>query len=174
MSSFDVRSPRMVLVNMVTGEARTPQFNPSEFEEKLGTIYAKLTVPGLSHEVQHFINTVNTTYTFELFFHCLDGSGPAGLEAILADRRFLHALTHPRRGGGIERGGAPRVLFIWPKLISLTCRMADLTFTYTMFNSEGAPTAFKVKVVLEEIRDVFVGMDDILAQGTQRSSASPA
>jgi hypothetical protein len=168
---FAVRAPRMVLVNMVTGDARTPQFNPSEFEEKLGATYADLQVPGLSHKVQHFINTENVKYSFDLMYHCLDGSGPDGLAAILEDRKFLYALVHPWRADGIKRGGAPRVLFIWPKLISLTCVVKSLSFKYTMFNLEGSPIAYNAKVELEEIRDVFVGMDDILAQGTQRSPA---
>jgi hypothetical protein len=171
-TDFAVRAPRMVLVNMVTGEARTPQFNPAEFEEKLGATYADLQVPGLSHKVKHFINTENTAYSFELFYHCLDGSGAAGLKAILDDRKFLHALVHPWRSDGIKRGGAPRTLFIWPKLISLTCIVKTLTFKYTMFNQEGSPVAYTAKVELEEIRDVFVGMDDILNLGTQRADAN--
>jgi hypothetical protein len=61
------------------------------------------------------------------------------------------------------------VLFIWPTFISLTCILRNLRFTYTQFNKNGSPIAWKAKITLEEIRDVFVSMEDILALGTLRA-----
>ncbi len=113
-------------------------------------------------------------FTFDLFYHCVDGSGPAGLQAILDDRKFLYSLTHPWRADSIQRGGAPRVLFIWPTFISLTCVITSLSFQYTLFNKQGAPIAYKASVGLEEIRDVFVSMEDILTFGTQRAELGNA
>lgn len=165
---FDEKAPAMTLVNMVTGDARTAQFNPAEFTESINVNYAKLQVPGLSHTRKHYINTDDVKFDLELFYHCLDGSGPEGLNAILEDRKFLYALTHPWRSDSIKRGGAPRVLFIWPTFISLSCVITSLSFTYTMFNKQGRPVAYKAKIGLEEIRDVFVSMEDILTLGTQR------
>lgn len=164
-----VRAPQMILVNTVTGDARSAMFNPDELEEVLGATYAKLTVPGLSHQRKHFVNTDDVQYNFELFYHCLDGSGPDGLKAITDDRKFLYASVHPWRSDSIQRGGAPRMLFIWPKLISLTCVMTKLTFKYTLFNREGDPVAWRAKITLEEIREQFVSMEDILDLGTLRA-----
>lgn len=168
MNPVTLRAPAMTLVNMVTGDARTAQFNPTELEEALGATYAKHQVPGLSHQRKHFINTDDVTFNFELFYHAMSGKA-SDLQAILDDRKFLYALAHPRRAGGISKGGAPRALFIWPTFISLTCVITKLTFKYTHFNSAGSPTRWSARVTLEEIRDEFVGMDDILAQGTQRA-----
>ncbi len=158
----------MTLVNMVTGVARTVQFNPAELEETIGVNYARLVVPGLSHTRKHFVNTDDVKFSFELFSHCLDSGDTklANMLAIREDRRFLYALTHPWRADGIKRGGAPRVLFIWPHLISLTCVVTSLTFKYTLFNKTGAPAAWNARVQLEQIRDEFVGMEDILNEGT--------
>ncbi len=167
-SNFSVKPAPLTLVNMVTGDARTAQFNPEELEESLGVNYARLQVPGLSHTRKHFINTEDVKYSFELFQHCLESgdTGLASMKAIREDRRFLYALTHPWRADGIKRGGAPRVLFIWPKLISLTCVVTQLSFKYSMFNKDGAPVAWRAKVSLEQIRDEFVSMEDILNTGT--------
>lgn len=164
---------RMSLVNLVTGDERVAQYNPEELEEKIGVAFADLQVPGLSHKRSHFLNTENVTFSFELFYSCVNGSGPAGLQAMKEDRKFIYALTHPWRADGIERGGSPRVLFVWPQLVSLTCKVRNVTFRYTSFNKEGAPTRWSAKMELFEIRDAFVGMEDILSQGTERSGFGP-
>lgn len=162
------KAPSMTLVNVITNAFIEAQFNPTEFEEQLGVNYARQTVPGLSHQVKQFINTEDVKYQFELFYQCAD-SGTFGLERMLTARKFLYAACHPWRADGINRGGAPRILFIWPKLISLTCVITSLKFKYTRFNIEGDPVAFTATVGLEEIRDVFVSMEDITDLGTQRS-----
>lgn len=162
------RPPPMVLVNMVTNEALEAQFNPAEFEEVLGANYARQTVPGLSHQVLQFVHTENTKYNFELFFESANG-GPAELKRNLDARIFLQAACHPWRAGGVKRGGAPRLLFIWPKLISLSCVVTGLSFKYTRFNIEDDPVVFTAKVVLEEVRDTIVTMDDVIAYGTRRT-----
>jgi hypothetical protein len=166
--NFAAKPTPMTLVNMVTADSIDAQYNPEELEEAIGVNYARLQVPGLSHTRKHFINTDDVKFTFELASHCLDSgdTGLARMQAIRADRRFLYALTHPWRADGINRGGPPRVLFIWPKLLSLTCVVTSLTFRYTMFNRDGAPVAWRSKLALEEIRDQFVSMEDILARGT--------
>lgn len=170
---FEDRPPsRMTLVNMVTGDSRIAQFNPETFTETIGVNYASMQVPGLSHTRKHFINTEDVKFEFELFFTCLDDVSPSSVAAIAdmdLNRKFLYALTHPWRSDGIRRGGPPRVIFIWPTFITLNCVVRMLAFTYLNFNRYGTPTAFKAKVSLEEIRDVFVSMEDILSLGTQRA-----
>jgi hypothetical protein len=166
--AFDDKAPKMILANMTTGESHEAQFNPEQFNESIGVNYAKLQVPGLSHSRKHFINTEDVKFDFELWYHAVGGTA-ADLATILEHRKFLYALTHPWRADGINRGGPPRVLFIWPTFISLTCVITGLTFNYTQFSKAGAPIAWKAKVTLEEIRDTFVSMEDILSLGTQRA-----
>lgn len=165
--SYDIRPDRVLLVNMVTQEAETVQYNPEQLKEQIGVSYADLQVPGLSHKRSHFINTDNVTYTFDLKYVAI-GKTPAEYDNIQRARRFLKAMTHPWKASGIDRGGAPRVLFVWPELCSLTCKIKSLEFTYTNFRLTGGPIAFTVAVVLEEVRDVFVGMEDILDLGDSR------
>lgn len=168
MSRFTTRPQRMTLMNLVTTKAVEPMFNPAEFEETIGVNYAQLQIQGLSHPVQHYTNTDAVKYSFELFYTCLGGT-PAELTRIQQDRLFFKALTHPWRSPTIAKGGPPRVLFIWPNLCSLTCVVKSVGFRYTQFNASGAPIAYSVRMSIEEIRDVFVGMDDILSSGDFRS-----
>lgn len=167
--NFDIKPAPVTLVNLVTTESLEVQFNPEQLEEAFGANFAKLVVPGLSHQRKHFVHTEEPVYTFDLFNHCLGSgqTGPAAMQTIRAARRFLMALAHPWRGAeSIERGGSPRVLFIWPQLISLPCKLTKCVFRYTMFSATSAPTLWNAKVTLEVDRDEFVSMEDILNGGT--------
>ena len=44
-----------------------------------------------------------------------------------------------------------------------------LAFKYSRFNLDGTPVQFTAKLTLEEIRDVRLVSEDVLASGTQRS-----
>ena len=162
------------LVNLSTNELLEVQYNPTELEELIGAVYAKQTVPGLSHQVQQFINTENMRFTLELFFQATN-SGEAGAERLAVARKFFIAVCHPRGTGGVGSlgRGAPRVLFVWPEMISLTCVVHSVRMRHTKFKPTGASTVYTANVELEEIRDVFVSSEDITRAGTQRAPSPP-
>jgi len=166
------RPARMSIANVSSGESVEAQFNPSEFEEALEVNWARQTVPGLSHQPLQFVNTGNTKVSLELNFEVLDPN--TDLEQIHRSRRFLLSLCYPRRGAGdIIGGGPPRALFIWPNVVSLTCVITALSFRYGRFNLDGTPVQFTAKVGLEEIRDVRLVSEDVLASGSRRSGVGP-
>ncbi len=173
--SIDVaseRPARMSIANVVSGDSVEAQFNPSEFEEALEVNWTRQTVPGLSHQPLQFVNTGNVKFTLELNFEVQDPA--TDLESIHQGRRFLQSLCYPRRGAeDVVGGGPPRALFVWPNVISLTCVVTALSFKYGRFNLEGTPVQFTAKVTLEEIRDVRLLSEDVLADGSQRSGAAP-
>jgi hypothetical protein len=161
---------RMSIANVSTGDSVEAQFNPTELEEALEVNWARQTVPGLSHQPLQFVNTGNVKFTLELAFEAQDPT--ADLDQILHARRFLQSLCYPRRGAtSVIGGGPPRVLFVWPSFVSLTCVITTLTFKYSRFNLAGTPIQFTAKLGLEEIRDVRLLSEDVLASGTQRSGA---
>jgi len=161
------RPPRLTLVNIATTEHLEAQFNPTELEEALGANFARLTVPGLSHQRKQFINTEDDKFTFSIFNHCI-GEGPEGQARMLKTRSWLRALVHPRRTGG-DRDGSPRTLLIWPGFLSIVCRLTSLGFKYTQFNRmTGAPIAYTASLTMEEQRDSFVGMEDVLVENDPR------
>lgn len=163
---------RMSIANVATGESVEAQFNPTDFEEALEVNWARQTVPGLSHQPLQFVNTGNVRFTLELNFEAQDPN--SNLEQMHFARRFLQSLCYPRRGAeDVVGGGPPRALFVWPTVISLTCVVTALSFKYGRFNLEGTPVQFMAKVTLEEIRDVRLLSEDVLADGTQRSGAAP-
>jgi hypothetical protein len=161
---------RMSIANVSSGESIEAQFNPTELEEALEVNWARQTVPGLSHQPLQFVNTGNLKFTLELQF---EAQNPAtDVDRNLQARRFLQSLCYPRRGAAnVVGGGPPRVLFVWPTFVSLTCVIASLSFKYSRFNLAGTPIYFTAKVALEEIRDVRLLSEEVLANGTQRSGA---
>jgi hypothetical protein len=163
---------RMSIANVSSGDSIDAQFNPTEFEEALEVNWARQTVPGLSHQPLQFVQTGNTKFTLELNFEAQDPT--TDLDTIQYARRFLQSLCYPRRGAAdVIGGGPPRVLFVWPNVISLTCVITALSFKYGRFNLEGTPVQFTAKLTLEEIRDVRLLSEDVLQDGTQRSGAAP-
>jgi hypothetical protein len=162
----------MSIANVATGDSVEAQFNPTEFEEALEVNWARQTVPGLSHQPLQFVNTGNAKFTLELNFEALDPT--TDLEQIHFARRFLQSLCYPRRGAeDVAGGGPPRALFVWPNVVSLTCVVTGLSFKYSRFNLDGTPVQFTTKVTLEEVRDVRLLSEDVLADGTRRSGAAP-
>jgi hypothetical protein len=159
---------RMSIANVSSGDSIEAQFNPTEFEEALEVNWARQTVPGLSHQPLQFVNTGNTKFTLELNFEAQDPT--TELAQIHHARRFLQSMCYPRRGAGdVTGGGPPRALFVWPNVVSLTCVVNALSFKYSRFNLDGTPVQFTAKLTLEEIRDVRLVSEDVLASGTQRS-----
>lgn len=165
-----VTPPRMTLVNMATNEVIEAQANPPEFEESVSVTYARHAIPGLSHQPIQFTHTENTKYKLSLEFMAAN-YGAAGLASMLEARKFLLSLCHPRQATSYRQAGAPRALFIWPNLISLSCFVTGLRFSYRRFNIEGYPVEFSADLDLEEVRDELVTSEQIRAQGTQRGSS---
>lgn len=163
------RTPaRMSIANVSSGDSIEAQFNPTEFEEALEVNWARQTIPGLSHQPLQYVNTGNKKFTLELNFEALDPT--TDLAQIHRDRRFLESLCYARRGAGdVLSGGPPRALFVWPNVVSLTCVITSLSFKHSRFNLDGTPVQFTAKLGLEEIRDMRLFSEDVLANGTQRS-----
>jgi len=155
----------------------TPQFNPTEFQEALTVNYVRQRVPGLSHEPLQYINTTNQRFTMELFFDALGPSGenPLGVseqaQRNLIARKFLKSVCYPRRPvGDFAIGGPPRLLFVWPHIISLTTVITSLQIQHQRFSATGVPLQFTAAIQLEEIRDMRLIQDDVLENGTIRGS----
>lgn len=163
----------MTLVNLSTQDELEAQFNPEEVTETVGAVYAKQTVPGLSHTVKQFVNTADVGIGFTMMWSSHEGTS-AHLYAAYA-RRFLQSCHYPRRtAGSIATAGAPRLLFVWPEMFSLTCVMTTCTFSYKAFNFAGAPIIFSAQVALEEIRDAIITCEDVLDVGAFRPAGVPS
>lgn len=165
------RPARMSIGNLEDGTSLEVQYNPTELAEELEVLYQRMAVLGLSHQPLQYTGTGNLKITFELAFDALAQTSTPRYE-IMEARKYLSSLDYARRGATSVRGGSPpRLLFVWPNLYSLQCRKMSTRFRFTRFALDGSPTAFSCGVVLEEIREMRLHSEDVLAYGTQRSAA---
>lgn len=166
-SEVNAKPVRMHLCNIATRTVLEAQFNPTTFEERLEVVYAQKTVPGLSHQPLQYVNTSNVTIPLILRFNIFEAG--VTVEQLLFARRFLQATAYPLAGGSVPSSAPPRILFVWPKIISMTCVLRRLTFKHERFDNTGAPIEFSAQLVLEEIRDFRLISADVFERGSQRS-----
>lgn len=167
IESLGLEAPKMSLARIDTGESLQVQFNPAEFSEELEAVYARLTIVGQSHQQMQFTNTGNLKFSMDLAYTAM--AGPDAQQRLLAARRFLHSVHYPRKASTVAAGGAPRVLFIWPGVISLTSVLTGLKGKFTRFNSQNQPVQYTASITIEEIRDVRILADEVATLGTTRS-----
>jgi len=142
---------RVTLTNLNTNETMRAQFNPERLEEDIAATWNKLVVPGYSHQPLQFIHTGNESFDVELFWR---GTSSDELEKMRQDRRFLKSLEFPRgRAETVAGGAAPRVLFVWPRMLSIVCVVRRVRFVHEEFNRYGQARVSRATVQLEEIRD---------------------
>lgn len=157
---------RVQIGNMRTGDIVTAQFNPAELERKVGVAYTQLEVLGLSYQPLQYKFRPNETLKFTLHFDArsIDSGDQKDVE------RYLDALTLPTiERKDIAGGGPPDVLFLWPGLLTMRCRVTEITYKYKQF----APTIgerihFSTDISVVEARDTPLYAEDVLRVGLQR------
>lgn len=161
---------RMSVMNVATGDVLDVQYNPTELDEELAINWNKLAVLGLSHMPQQYQQTDNHGFEFELAFRAWDASGNR-LDDIQQMRRQILSWGYSMRNNvaTVVGGAPPRLLFVWPTLVSMTCVMKKVHFKHTFFNRGATPVHSSARITLEEIRDFRLYSEDVLALGTQRS-----
>lgn len=165
------RPDRMTIANLATAESLDVQYNPAELEESLGVVYARQTVPGLSHQVMQFIHTENLVLNFDLSFDALTRPQDYDSEDAEIARRFLQSLCYPRQSTTIRDTAPARALFLWPTLFTITTVITKLKIKMNRFARSGKPTAFVASVTLEEIRDFRITADEVILDGTRRADS---
>jgi len=133
-------------------------FNPTQLSEGVHVNWNRLAVLGLSHQVLQYQGTGNrqlwgVEFYLDRFFAA---EQPTDVD-ILDFRAFLRALTVPPEGSqGVVDTCPPRVLFIWPQVVTLECVVGSVEFQYQQFGSDGTVLVYTAKVAFEEIPDTRV------------------
>lgn len=163
---------RMSIRDLNTTEVQEVQFNPTDLEEAISVEWARLKVPGLSHEILQYDHTGNLKIgPIVLTFDAL-GEGWS-VDRLDDMRRFFHSVCYSKKGAqSVREGEATRVLLFWPNFMSLTCVLTSLKIKHTRFNVQSRPTYYTATVALEEIRDVRLFSEDVRTSGTVRSANS--
>lgn len=171
MSELASEPPKMSLTNIDDpSKSISPQYNPEKLKQKISANWAEQTIPGFSHKRLHYIDTSNDGFSFSLHFDSI-GEPKSTQERNMAIRRFLMAHCYARGGAqSIITGAPPRLLLVWPSLVSMTAIVRDLDFTYSRFNRLLEPIVWDVDVVLQEIRDVRLSFEDVFFSGNFRGS----
>ena len=151
-----VRPPRCVLVHTGTGESVECLFNPTQLTERIQVNYSRLPVLGLSHQVLQYQSTGNRVVPGVEFYldRFVAESEPSGQD-ILAFRSFIRSLTVPPTGTEtVVRTTPPRVLLLWPEVLTLEAVVTDVEFQYRQFGTDGRLLVYTATVGFEEILDV--------------------
>ena len=165
LDSALARAPRCVLVNVSTAEAMECLFNPTQLTEKLQVNWNHLVVPGLSHQVLQFQSTSNTQLSGIEFYLDRFFATTLGSDTVLGEfRAFLRALTVPVGGTEtVATTAPPRVLVIWPEVLTVECVVNSVEFQYRQFGVDGRVLVYTATVGFEAILDVRVTSEELRA-----------
>ena len=153
-AGLSARPPRASLVNLATNEEYQFLFNPETLDEKIEAKYSSQKILGLSHERLSYQNTTNNEIPLELYLSQLaqdvianqgDSSPP-----ISQQKAWLQSLVYPVESeSGIV--GPPQVLFVWPRIARMICRVKSVEFSHTVFSNRTlASVRITAKVTLVE------------------------
>lgn len=163
VSEATARPPRCILVNVASGESIECLFNPTQLSEKLQVNWNRLAVPGLSHQVLQFQSTTNRQLSgVEFYLDRFFAAEQSTDMNILDFRAFLRALTVPPEGtAGVVTTAPPRVLFIWPDVVTAECVVASVEFQYKQLAVDGSVLVYSASVTFEEILDTRVTSEEL-------------
>jgi Contractile injection system tube protein len=133
-------------------------FNPTQLSEKVAVNYTRQVVPGLSHQPLQYQSTGNWQVPSVEFY--LDAYASAGVPTdagIMRFRAFLRSLTVPPAATeGVVATTPPRVLFVWPNVLTIETAITDLEFQYRQFGNDGAVLVYTATCSFEQVFDVRV------------------
>lgn len=156
------------VANLVTQEDVSVQFNPTEIEHAVEVGWQRFTVPGLSHQPKHYVNTSNATLPLALFYRAVTLDQ---LDEMRDKRNFFESLAYPVASDQVVSGGPPRFLFIWPQHIALICTLNSLRQRDIAFTRSGRPRIAQVNIEIEEIRNVRLLSSDVRRFGLVRAGS---
>lgn len=138
------------VTNLVTNRTFEFQFNPEQIGAKIGAVYEDLAILGLSHKPQQYKVTENAEIPIDLMMDRLTSSG-ANFDAA---RRFYMSLVFPAASTTVIQSGPPNVLFVWPNLYSLVCKVREWGEKHTRFARDGRSTLMVIHLVLHRVQDI--------------------
>lgn len=168
VDTVTARMPRVTIGDLRSGEVYEMPLVPVSFTEELVVNFAKHRPVGLPHSRSQYTGTDDFSLRGLLF--TFTGHTPEEVRLLHEGRKFLMSLCYPSRSAqDVRTAGPPRVLFVWPQMVSLTCRLERLQSRHVLFNSDGLSTRWDTTIDLTEIRDVRLSSEDVRRRGTIRS-----
>ena len=121
--------------------------NPTVLTEKIGVQWNRKVVPGLPFQVLQYQSTANRKISgLEFHMNKILASERGASADILAFREFMRDLTVPA-GEGLA---PPRVLVVWPKVLTVESVVTSVEFRYQKFAADGSTLLYSVTCSFEE------------------------
>jgi hypothetical protein len=147
------RAPRCTLVNVESQERFECLLNPEGLSEKIGVNYRRHVVPGLGYQPLQYESTSNRQVpSVEFVLDQRFSPSENGAEQILRFRTFLLAFTIPV----VPQipSAPPRILVVWPHVLTLEGVLSDVEFRYQALTADGAVLAYVATCTFEEVLEL--------------------
>jgi hypothetical protein len=93
---------------------------------------------------------------------CSTPLGRRGIFWEIANEELRKYPHHTRQGAeGVPETAPPRVLFIWPEVVTVECVVASVEFTYKQLAVDGTVLVYAASVTFEEILDTRVTSEEL-------------
>ena len=159
---------KCTITDLVSGEVLALQYNPETLDLALRVAYEAIKVPGLSWQPLQYGGTENQDIQIDV---ASLSNTPTESQSARRALAFLHSLCYPRAAADSVVTGAPcRVLFVWPNLLSLTCRLKELSTKVSRFAQDGSLLDFVAHLTLAEVGDVNILAEDVVNTGFWRTA----
>lgn len=165
------RAERMTVSNLVTLETIEVMFNPTEWSVAFDVNWQRFTVPGLSHQPKHYVNTNNAVIPLDLYYRAHTS---AQLDEMRDKMQFFESLGYPVASDQVVSGGPPRILFRWPKVATMICTLNSYAQNFVQFVRLGRVRIARTRVEIEEIRDRRLLSDEVRRFGLVRAGSQSA
>jgi hypothetical protein len=153
MDFLSRRAPRCTLVNVATQERFECLLNPEGFSERVSVQYRRHVIPGLGHQPMQYESTTNRQVpSLEFVLDQRLSPSDGGADRLLSFRSFLLALTRPEAAQ--TPSAPPRVLVIWPQVLTLEGVLADVEFRYHALSEDGSVLAYVATCTFEEVLEL--------------------
>jgi hypothetical protein len=150
MDFLSARAPRCVLVNVESQERFECLLNPEGLTEKISVNYRRQVVPGLGYQPLQYESTSNRQVpSLEFVLDQRFSPSEGGAAHILRFRSFLLTLTQPTDSE--IPSAPPRVLVVWPDVLTLEGVLSEVEFRYQALTADGAVLAYIATCTFEEV-----------------------
>lgn len=166
---------RGILVDLNSGADVDFPMNPTKLEEVIQVNWQEQRVVGMSHPVLQFVGTGAHTFPSVEFLadkYAMSRERNKNITEVefLFFKRFLQSLTVPPRSAKNVAGGSPpRVLFIWPEVVSMVVVVRSVSIRHERFDIQGRSIRYIAQVTFSEVRDVRMTSEQLFNQGSIRA-----
>lgn len=157
-------------------------FRPTSFNVDTSVNDDTIDVMGMSHSYESYVNTVNATVSFEIYYNALmmikdrtfKNPGKSLIkqmsEEIEQQRRYLQALMYPGyTSPGVIEAQQPPCILCLPGVVTIRAKLKSMGEVHQTSGPTGDPIELRLNVTFKEAPMARVTMEDVLMNGMFRT-----